>query len=187
MCGHCLRFASTPVRAQVTTQRSGSRVALGSRLTGERRLLFDMMLLSGSAALRRRSASRRAPRRSRGDLGGRASAACSGSAGDRASRPARARERAAEDLHRLDRDVRARASAPCRVSRMCTTRRSLVDRSRAHEPLALHPVDDAGHRAVLRADALGQRREREVAERLEQLDDRELRAREARPRGPCPS
>ncbi len=46
----------------------------------------------------------------------------------------------------------------------------------AHEPLALHAVDDAGHRAVLRADALGQGGERQVLERLQELEDGELGA-----------
>ncbi len=39
-----------------------------------------------------------------------------------------------------------------------------------HEPLALHAIDDPGDRAVPRADALRELRERELADGLEHLD-----------------
>ena len=49
------------------------------------------------------------------------------------------------------------------------------------EALALHPIDDPRHRAVLGTDALGQVRKREISQPFEHLEDGELRARQVSP------
>ena len=58
---------------------------------------------------------------------------------------------------------------------MLMTRRSSLERRAHHELLALHAVDDPGDRAVPRADLRRQLAQRELADRLEHLHDRELR------------
>ena len=162
MSGHCLRFASTPVSAQVMTQRSGSRSLRswhGPRRCLRRITKLDVDVFDDGSATRCGELRAGSASRSRISLG------------DEARRARCGRSPSARP------GSRARACAPLSVRRMWTTRRSSVDRARDDEPLALHAIDDPGDRAVLRADPLRELGEREVADVFEQLDDGELRAR----------
>src|SRR5689334_9480778 len=71
-------------------------------------------------------------------------------------------ERALEDFHRLDGDL-ARELAALRRQLDVDDAAILFRALAGDERFALHAVDDPRHRAVLRADALGELRQRQIA------------------------
>src|SRR5688572_20253440 len=146
MPGHCLRFARTPVTAQVMTQRSGSRVLIGSLLFFF--FFFGLFRLSDIAPHGLPDLT--------GDLREDLHEVLHLLRGERL-------ERAPEDLHRLDGDVLRELVALLRQADEDDAAIFLRALTR-YEPLALHAIDDSGHRAVLRADLLGELGEGEIAD-----------------------